>query len=50
MGVKNSAELSATFPQYANVDHFDFEDAADKEPLQQLDVAVGREVGEYAVK
>jgi len=36
--------------QFANVDNFDFEDAADKEPLQQFDVAVGREVGEYAVK
>jgi hypothetical protein len=35
--------------QFANVDNFDFEDA-DKEPLQELDVAVGREVGEYAVK
>ncbi|KAI9450140.1 DUF1000-domain-containing protein [Lactarius psammicola] len=33
-----------------NVDNFDFEDAADKEPLQQFDVAIGREVGEYAVK
>jgi hypothetical protein len=37
-------------PQFANVDHLDFEDVADKVPLQQLDVAVGREVGEYAVK
>ncbi|KAH8994820.1 DUF1000-domain-containing protein [Lactarius akahatsu] len=35
---------------FANVDNFDFEDAAEKEPLQQYDVAVGREVGEYAVK
>ncbi|KAH9037924.1 hypothetical protein EDB85DRAFT_1860999, partial [Lactarius pseudohatsudake] len=28
----------------------DFEYAADKEPLQQFDVVVGREVGEYAVQ
>ena len=41
---------STTLTQFANVDHLDFEDVADKVPLQQFDVAVGREVGEYAVK
>ncbi|KAH9034425.1 hypothetical protein EDB84DRAFT_1438138 [Lactarius hengduanensis] len=35
---------------FANVDNFDFEYATYKGPLQQLDVAVGREVGGYAVK
>ncbi|KAI0259876.1 galactose-binding domain-like protein [Gloeopeniophorella convolvens] len=35
---------------FANVDNLDFNDAAEKEPLQQFDVAVGREIGEYALK
>jgi len=35
---------------FANADNLDFGDTTDKEPLQQFDVAVGREVGEYAVK
>ncbi|KAI9510720.1 DUF1000-domain-containing protein [Russula earlei] len=35
---------------FANIDNIDFSDAQDKEPLQTLDVAVGREVGEYALK
>ncbi|KAF8274794.1 hypothetical protein EI94DRAFT_1695901 [Lactarius quietus] len=34
---------------FANVDNFDFDDSSDKEPLQELDVAVGCEVGAYAV-
>lgn len=37
-------------PQFANIDNLDFSDAQDKEPLQQFDVAVGREVGEYTLK
>src|SRR5216683_3694237 len=36
--------------QFANIDNLDFSDVQDKEPLQQFDVAVGREVGEYALK
>jgi hypothetical protein len=36
--------------QFANIDNLDFSDAQDKEPLQQFDVAVGREVGEYTLK
>ncbi|KAH9999195.1 DUF1000-domain-containing protein [Russula compacta] len=35
---------------FANIDNLDFSDAQDKEPLQQFDVAVGREVGEYTLK
>jgi len=35
---------------FANIDNLDFSDAQDKEPLQQFDVAVGREVGEYPLK
>jgi len=35
---------------FANIDNLDFSDAQDKEPLQQFDVAVGREVGEYSLK
>lgn len=36
--------------QFANEENFDFEDAVDKTPTQEFDVAQGREVGEYAVK
>jgi hypothetical protein len=36
--------------QFANIDNLDFSDVQDKEPLQQFDVAVGREVGEYTLK
>ncbi|KAF8501470.1 DUF1000-domain-containing protein [Russula emetica] len=35
---------------FTNIDNLDFSDAQDKEPLQQFDVAVGREVGEYTLK
>jgi len=35
---------------FANEASLDFEDAADKLPTQEFDVAQGREVGEYAVK
>ncbi|KAI0249843.1 DUF1000-domain-containing protein [Lactifluus subvellereus] len=35
---------------FANIDNLDFSDAQDEEPLQQLDVAVGREVGQYPLK
>jgi hypothetical protein len=35
---------------FANIDNLDFSDAQDKEPLQQFDVAIGREVGEYTLK
>jgi hypothetical protein len=35
---------------FANEESLDFEDAADKTPTQEFDVAQGREVGEYAVK
>ncbi|KAH9972739.1 DUF1000-domain-containing protein [Lactifluus volemus] len=35
---------------FANIDNLDFSDAQDKEPLQQFDVAIGREVGEYPLK
>ena len=37
-------------PQFASIGYLDYEDAADKELLQQLDIAVGREVEEYAAK
>jgi len=36
--------------QFANIDNLDFSDASDKAPIQQFDVAQGREVGEYALK
>jgi hypothetical protein len=36
--------------QFANIDNLDFSDAQDKEPLQQFDIAVGREVGEYTLR
>ncbi|KAI0249836.1 hypothetical protein BJV78DRAFT_1155494 [Lactifluus subvellereus] len=33
--------------QLSQIDNLEFSDAQDKEPLQQFDVAVGREVGEH---
>ncbi|KAF5392181.1 hypothetical protein D9757_001372 [Collybiopsis confluens] len=35
---------------FANEDNLDFQDVADKKPTQELDIAQGRDVGEYAVK
>ncbi|KAF9452328.1 DUF1000-domain-containing protein [Macrolepiota fuliginosa MF-IS2] len=35
---------------FANQENMDFDDIEDKTPTQELDVAQGREVGEYAVK
>ncbi|KAI0261692.1 hypothetical protein BGY98DRAFT_940617, partial [Russula aff. rugulosa BPL654] len=35
--------------KFANIDNLDFSDAQDKEPLQQFDITVGREVGEYTL-
>jgi len=35
---------------FANEASLDFEDAADKTPTQEFNVAQGREVGEYVVK
>jgi len=35
---------------YANAASLDFNDISDRKPTQELDVAQGREVGEYAVK
>jgi hypothetical protein len=36
--------------QFANIDNLDFSDAQDKKPLQEFDVAVGREAEEYTLK
>ena len=36
--------------QFANEPSFDFDDVSDKNPTQEFEVAVGREVGEYAVR
>jgi hypothetical protein len=35
---------------FANEETLDFQDIADKTPVQELDIAQGREVGEYIVK
>ncbi|KAA1467425.1 DUF1000-domain-containing protein [Dentipellis sp. KUC8613] len=35
---------------FANEDDLDFDNASDKQPAQELTVAQGREVGEYALK
>ncbi|TFL06181.1 PITH domain-containing protein [Pterulicium gracile] len=35
---------------FANEDTLDFEDIGDRTPVQELDIAQGREVGEYVVK
>ncbi|KAJ7070163.1 galactose-binding domain-like protein [Mycena amicta] len=35
---------------FANENNFDFDDVADKTPTQELTVAQGREVGEYALR
>jgi hypothetical protein len=40
----------APFAQFSNEDAFDFSDVADKTPVQEFDVAQGREVGEYALR
>lgn len=36
--------------QFANEPSFDFDDVSDKNPTQEFEVAVGREVAEYAVR
>lgn len=36
--------------QFANEPSLDFDDVLDKGPTQEFEVAVGREVGEYAVR
>lgn len=36
--------------QFANEPSLDFDDISDKSPAQEFEVAVGREVGEYAVR
>jgi hypothetical protein len=43
-------DFANVLDQFANIDNLDFSDVQDKEPLQQFDVAVGREVGEYTLK
>ncbi|KAJ7465190.1 DUF1000-domain-containing protein [Mycena latifolia] len=35
---------------FSNEDNFDFEDVADKTPVQEFAVAQGRDVGEYALR
>jgi len=49
-GISKRYLFANTPIQFANIDNLDFSDAQDKEPLQQFDVAVGREVGEYTLK
>ena len=36
--------------KFANEPSLDFDDISDKNPAQEFEVAVGREVGEYAVR
>src|ERR1700679_784418 len=50
MGISKRYLFANAPIQFANIDNLDFSDAQDKEPLQQFDVAVGREVGEYTLK
>ena len=46
MGISKRYLFANAPIQFANINNLDFSDAQDKEPLQQFDVAVGREVRE----